>query len=698
MSSSSSTDDKTNEPLYSSRLIKNYVEYIRHHYPKIDMASFLNDAWMTVYELEDEGHWFTQWQVDRFHKVLEEKTGRTDIAREVGRFMATSNAPGQALRQYVVGFLSPSAAFWLLEKFAVHISKATTIKTNRLSSNKMEVISIPKPGVHEKPYQCENRMGILEAIAKLFTNKYAEIEHTTCIHKGHDLCRYVVTWEKAPLHMWRRVRYYLISFGLMACAALYFFLPSLVSAAAVFFFTALIVGIVFYSESLENNELIKTIQNQKDTAEHILNQIDIRYNDSLLIKEVGQVTSSLLDIDRLLKKIVDIMEKRLDFDRGGIWLVNQERTRLIYSIGYGYDEKIEDILQSSHFHLDNPFSMGVAVQAFKKQKPYLINDVSEISNSLSQRSQQFVKQMGTKSFICLPIVYEGESIGMLFVDNLKSKRPLRQSDISLLTGITSQIAISISNAMSYKKLVESKEREKNLRKLFEKYVPAPVIKRYVNSGDVDLFKGEMAAITAFFLDIRGFTASLERLAPEKALTFLNSYFDECSVIISKEGGHINKYTGDGFLAIFGAPELLEKHVSLAFNSACKIFQMSRHFILGDRPMAIGIGLHTGNAILGNLGSKTKMEYTAIGDTVNIAARLQELTKDFHECPIIMSRDVWIGLSNHPLRKGIKNLGVRKIRGKTGRFEAFGFHPMKGHVTSLADHDSGFVPLDKVKGV
>ena len=83
----------------------------------------------------------------------------------------------------------------------------------------------------------------------------------------------------------------------------------------VLFFTAIIVGIVFYSENLENKELVKTIQNQKDTAEHILEQINIRYNDSLLIKEVGQVTSSLMDIDKLLKKVVDIMEKRLEYNQ-----------------------------------------------------------------------------------------------------------------------------------------------------------------------------------------------------------------------------------------------------------------------------------------------------------------------------------------------------------------------------------------------
>lgn len=698
MNSSDNTPDDSNEPLYSSRLVKNYVEYLRVHHPEIDVGILLSDSWITIYELEDEGHWFYQWQVDRFHKLLMEKTGRTDIPREVGRFMATSKAPGIALRQYTMGFLSPSAAFWVLEKIAPHLTRASSLKTQKIGPNKIEVISVLRPGVREKPYQCENRIGIFEALAKLFTNKYPEIEHPSCIHKGDDVCRYIVTWEKTPLLMWRRVRYYLITFGLAACGALYFFIPSIIWAAIVFSCTAVIIGIVFHSERQENEELVRTIQNQKDNAEYVLDQINIRYNDALLVKEIGQATSSQLDIDKLLKSVVDIMKKRLDFDRGGIWLANPEKTRLVYSIGYGYDENIEDILQSSHFNLDNPLSMGIAVQAFKRKKPYLINDVSEIENELSQRSRQFVKKMGAHSFICLPIVYENESIGMLFVDNLKSKRPLNQSDISLLTGVTSQIAISISNAMAYKKLKESKEKERSLRKLFEKYVPAPVIRRYMNSGDVDLFRGEMSSITAFFLDIRGFTSSLEKLEAEKALSFLNNYFDECSMIIGSENGHINKYTGDGFLAIFGAPEPLDDHTTLAFNAACKIFQMSRRFKLGDKPMGIGIGLHTGMAILGNLGSRTKMEYTAIGDTVNIAARLQEFTKDFQDFPIIMSGEVWERLINHPFYRWIINLGTRKIRGMTRDSKAFGFNPLKNHITSATNYEKGFIPFERVKGV
>jgi adenylate cyclase len=106
--------------------------------------------------------------------------------------------------------------------------------------------------------------------------------------------------------------------------------------------------------------------------------------------------------------------------------------------------------------------------------------------------------------------------------------------------------------------------------------------------------------------------------------------------------------------------------------------MSKKFILEGRPMKIGIGLHTGRAIVGNIGSQTKIEYTAIGDTVNTAARLQEVTKTYHEFPIIMSRCVWEALVDHPDHGTIVNLGEQKIRGKKEKLEAFGYFVATQH--------------------
>ncbi|MDB9822460.1 GAF domain-containing protein [Deltaproteobacteria bacterium] len=690
--------NNVHEPLYNSRLIKNYVVYMKKYYPEVEIDSVLSYAYINSYELKDNGHWFSQWQVDRFHERLSRETKNPNISREVGRYMASTDA-SDPLKNYITGFMTPAAAYWVLEKISPHLSRASTLKTKKLGPNKIEVSATPNPGVTEKLYQCDNRCGIFEALAKVFTNKYAVIDHTTCVHRGGEVCRYIITWENTHSFLLRRARFFFLPLALLSFAALYLFTPPIWFAGVLFLCASFMVGIAIFAEQVGKKELVQNIKDQRNAAKLLLNEINRRYNDALLIKEIGQATSKLLNIDDLLLSVTESMEKLLDYDRGGIWLADSKNTRLVYRVGYGYEPDIEILLRGADFHLNNPNSRGVAVQAFRKNRPFLVNNISEIERDLSARSLEFLKKTGAHSFICVPLVYERRSFGILFVDNLKSKRDLSQSDISLLTGISRQIAISINNAMSYQKLEESKERERNIRKLFESYVPPSVIKRYVSG--VDLFRGEEASISALFLDIRGFTSSTEMMRVGDVVLFLNQYFEKCSHIISEEHGHINKYTGDGFLAIFGAPEPLENHVAMSFNAACRILELSGRLVMGDSPIEIGIGIHTGRAILGNLGSRTKMEYTAIGDTVNTAARLQELTKQFEEFSLIISRDVLDEVDiGHPCYKSMINLGIQEIRGKKDSLEMFGLKALtRGNPFSThEDLTDGLEPIQVTSGV
>jgi len=140
---------------------------------------------------------------------------------------------------------------------------------------------------------------------------------------------------------------------------------------------------------------------------------------------------------------------------------------------------------------------------------------------------------------------------------------------------------------------------------------------------------------------------------------------------------------------------------MGFSAACRILKLSNEMVLGGIPIEIGIGLHTGRAILGNLGSRTKIEYTAIGDTINTAARLQELTKQFEEFSLIMSRDVLDGIDpGHPFYKSIINLGQRMIRGKKDTLEIFGFNDLKDHSSfDLRGYDGGGLdPMQIISGV
>ena len=314
----------------------------------------------------------------------------------------------------------------------------------------------------KSPIQCLNRLGALEAVAKLFTGKFANIEHPICLHKGGDCCLYNVSWKKTPTFVWKRIRNYSFIVGFIACVLSLSFIPPAYWDALVLSCILMVMGTTLYAEHREKKELIVNIHNQGDAADRLIDQINVSYNNALLVQEIGQATSSILDIKQLLAFIVEALEKRLDFDRGMIMLANRERTRLVYTIGYGYNPEQRDYLKNIEFHLDNPKSRGAFVVSFRKQTPFLINDVGEIAKDFSPRSIEFAKRMGTHSFICVPIVFKGESLGILVVDNIRSKRLLSQSDMSLLMGIAPQIAISINNAMSYRKITESEKRFRSL--------------------------------------------------------------------------------------------------------------------------------------------------------------------------------------------------------------------------------------------
>ena len=454
------------ESLYNSQLIKNYVEYIREDYPQINIDEVLYYGGIQRYQLEDSGHWLTQKQVDRFHEILVQKTGDVAISRKVGRFAASSKATG-ILKQVFLGLMNPATAYWALQKISSKVSRGFSFKLKKLGRNKIELSAVLEPGVSEKPYQCENRFGLMEALAKPFTNKFAKVEHPICIHKGDETCKYIISWEVPPFLTVRRLGYYSILFGLLLSTVLFFLLPLFNWVVLAFISTALSFSPLLYSEFLEKKDLIKTIETQGSAASDLLEQMDIRYNNALLVQEIGQVTSEVLDIDEVVKKVIGVMEKRLDFDRGMIMLANKEKTRLIFNFGYGYDETLNNILRCTAFHLDNSDSKGVAVMAFRTQQSFLVDDVNEIRGDLSEKSLEFVKSTKAHSFICVPIVYEKRSLGILVADNIKSKRLLTQSDMNLLKGIASQTAVNIVEAMTFQKIQESEEKYRTILESIE---------------------------------------------------------------------------------------------------------------------------------------------------------------------------------------------------------------------------------------
>jgi HD-GYP domain-containing protein (c-di-GMP phosphodiesterase class II) len=445
----------TERPLYSSRIIDTFIKYIEQRYPHIDTNEILSNSDIKPYQVADQGHWFTQQEVDRFYEEILKRTGNMNIAREAGRFAASADSLG-FIRQYILGLVGPGRAYELIGKFSSFFTKSSHYVAKRIGRHKVEITVTPYKDVNEKAYQCENRVGHLEALAKAFKYRLPVIEHTECMFRGGSSCKYIVTWQESYSALWKNVRTYFtiflfILFGLVMFSghrdvALAILLP--LSVLALFLLTV-------YVMRLENHELNAALSNLQDSSDKLLEQLNSRHNDSLLIYELGLAFNKKSDLDGIFREVIQAFQNRLDYDRGLILLPNKERTLLAFHSGFGYTSEQYSFLKKAQFHLNKASSKGAFVVCFKDQKPLLIGDVESITDNLSQYSIEFAKKMGAKSFICCPVVYEKQSLGIIAVDNIRSKRPLLQSDLTLLMTIMPEIAVSMHTTM----LFEHKEQQ-----------------------------------------------------------------------------------------------------------------------------------------------------------------------------------------------------------------------------------------------
>jgi PAS domain S-box-containing protein len=459
-------------PIYNSRLIKNYIEYIHAHYPRIDANHLLEYAGMSPQEIEDPAHWFTQRQVDRFHEVLSAEANNPHISREAGRYAAFSKAAGP-LKRYAMGFMGPPAAYRLLERITPHLTRGGSFKTVKLASNKMEVSYILKHGVKENPYQCENRTGQLEAISKIFTDKFAHIEHPVCVHRGGEVCRYIITWHTTPAHRWQTLRNLFLVAGGVLGLALLFVLPLWPWLTAMLLTGTLSLLCAYKSVQEEKRQLSKGIAFQGETAGAYLEEMQLRYNHALLLQDLGRISSGASDAEDLAREVVRALEKGLDFEAAMILLLNKDKSALTWVEGFGLRGKEGTRLKEAGLCLletGHPFIKVL----HGKGEPLLHQTPEEKEDRLSAA--------GMRSMICLPLLLDQEPGGVLAVGDRSSTRTITRSEVNFMMGIASQISLSMSNALAFQRLQES---EGKYRELVEN--AASIILRRDASGNITFF-------------------------------------------------------------------------------------------------------------------------------------------------------------------------------------------------------------------
>ena len=270
-----------NKPIYSSRIIDTYVKLIKRKYNYINIDELLSYAGMEPYQVSDEGHWFTQKQIDSFYERLVFLTGNKDIAREAGRFGASPDAIG-VLRQVVLSHVGPAKAYEIIGKAAANFTKSATYESKRLDANKVEIVVKPLAGVHEKPFQCKNRIGYFECVSAMFNCRMPKIEHPECVFEGGSVCRYIVSWEESRFAVWEKIRNYTTLLLSPSCMCSFFIYPKVTATAILPVTIFIILSLTLYSKFMEKKELNTAIDNLRDSPDKLLEQININYNNALI--------------------------------------------------------------------------------------------------------------------------------------------------------------------------------------------------------------------------------------------------------------------------------------------------------------------------------------------------------------------------------------------------------------------------------
>ncbi|QWV97945.1 GAF domain-containing protein [Geomonas nitrogeniifigens] len=433
------------QPLYNSKIVSIFVSLLRKKYPHVDVGELLQYAEISPYEVSDEGHWLTQRQVDRFHARMTQMVG-SDISREGGRYAASEAAHGMMMK-YTFGLIGPANTLLAIGKCSGHFSRSAAYTATKLADNRVEITAVPHQGVEEQPYQCENRIGLFEAVVMLFNYQPPEIEHTECIFQGGECCRYVISWRKTLYASVRSARNRFIPIAVVGYALLQHFwqVGHLVEVVTALAFFAL--GTSYLAQRLETREIDTALSQVKESTEQVLAQMGVNYNNARMVNEVGQALSKQSGIDEVLESVIRVIEKRLGYDRAVIMLADARKSRLTFRTGYGYTDAQRDALLNASFDLTSPDAQGVFVTCFRDNQIRFVSDFAEVAHLHTPRSLVFSQELEARSFICCPIACDGEVLGILAVDNKQSQRPLMQSDLSLLAGIAPVIGMSLRNAI-----------------------------------------------------------------------------------------------------------------------------------------------------------------------------------------------------------------------------------------------------------
>ena len=377
--------------------------------------------------------------------------------------------------------------------------------------------------------------------------------------------------------------------------------------------------------------------------------------DLTSVIKASQIISGEIMLDALLSKMMAIVIENAGAQKGyflleenGEWVIEISGAANQDEVPTGQTMPLADATREQ-----NPLIPGSIINyVIRSQQSVVLNDAAQEGQFAND---PYIVQTKPKSVLCTPLLKQGDLIGILYLENNLATDAFTPDRLEVLNLLSTQAAISIENARFY-------ARQIALTEAYSRFVPPEILKFLNKDSIVRVNLGDQThhEMTVLFSDIRDFTNLSEQMTPQENFNFINAYLSRVSPTIRKYQGFIDKYMGDAIMALFSRQPEDAIQAAIEMQETVTAYNSER-IAAGYEPIRIGIGLHTGRVMLGTIGEAERMEATVISDAVNLASRLEGLTK-VYGASIIVSSDIMFGLEN-PTEYQFRFLDKVKVKGK-----------------------------------
>ena len=336
-----------------------------------------------------------------------------------------------------------------------------------------------------------------------------------------------------------------------------------------------------------------------------------------LLNEVGLKLAGTHTPSEVVKESIQLLFRIEGVQRATLWPWD-EKERCFHQMPLETRTGLDQLAAPMFDPQNLVLSSTILNQVRRDNRPLLIRDIKSSEFNLSKS----IVRAGIQAAFCSPVTSQGRMLGVLYADNVMRSDAFSQEDFQTFTIIAAQAGMALANSLARQEISRQEVERANL----SRYLPPQVVDLITSKGGSVELGGVLQPVTVLFADIRGFTSLSEQMDAREVVDLLNDFFGVMTAAIFQSNGTLDKFIGDCVMALFGAPIPSERSPRNALVAAVRMQQQvarlgAERVQRGLAPMRIGVGLHHGPAVVGNIGSAERMQYTAIGDTVNIAARL-----------------------------------------------------------------------------